>query len=66
MNILKLSLTFLALALSTPLLAQEDEHGHEEEEGAAVEMTATEQTAAGVTTAKAERRGLSCQVRIPA
>jgi cobalt-zinc-cadmium efflux system membrane fusion protein len=66
MNILKLSLTLLAFALSMPSLAQEDEHGHEEEEGAAVEMTAAEQTAAGVTTSKADRRGLSGQVRMPA
>ena len=66
MNILKLSLTFLTLALSTPSLAQEDEQGHEEEEGAAVEMTAAEQTAAGVTTSKTDRRGLSGQVRMPA
>lgn len=66
MNILKLSLMLLALVWSMPSLSQEDEHGHEEEEGTAVEMTATEQTAAGVTTAKAQKRGLSGQVRMPA
>lgn len=66
MNVSKLSLTLLAFALSVPSLAQEDEHGHEEEEGAAVEMTATEQSDAGVTTASVDKRGLNGQVRMPA
>jgi len=66
MNILKLSLMLLPLVLSMPSLAQEDEHGHEEEESTSVEITAAEQTAAGVTTAKAAKRGLSGQVRMPA
>ncbi len=66
MNVSKLSLTLLAFALSVPSLAQDDEHGHEEEESNLVEMTATEQTAAGITTAKADKRGLSGQVKMPA
>ena len=66
MNVLKLSLALLALAFAAPSLAQEDEHGHEEEEGDVVEMTAAERSAAGITTANAGRRGLSSQVTMPA
>jgi cobalt-zinc-cadmium efflux system membrane fusion protein len=66
MNILKLPLALLALSLSVAIPAQEDEHGHEEEENNAVEMTADEQSAAGITTASASRRGLSGQIKMPA
>jgi len=66
MNISKLSLTLLAFALCVPSLAQEDEHGHEEEESTIVEMTAADQTAAGITTAEVGQRGLSGQVKMPA
>lgn len=66
MNIPKLSLAIVALAFSTSLWAQEDEHGHEEEEGAVVELTAEERSAAGITTAKAGQRGLAGIVNMPA
>jgi cobalt-zinc-cadmium efflux system membrane fusion protein len=66
MNVLKLPLALLALSLSVAIPAQEDEHGHEEEENNAVEMTADEQSAAGITTASATRRGLSGQIKMPA
>lgn len=65
MNVSKISLVLLALVLSAPSLAQEDEHGHEEE-SAAVEMTVSEQSDAGVRTANVDKRGLSGQIRMPA
>ena len=65
MNISKLSISLLSLVLSVPSLAQEGEHGHEEEEITATRMTAIEQTAAGVTTAKSDKRALSSQIRMP-
>ena len=65
MNVLKLSLAVWVLACSAPLFAEEDEHGHEEEESNVVEMTVAERETAGVTTAKADRRGLSNTVRMP-
>ena len=66
MNILRFSLALLLLAFGTPLLAQEDDHGHEEDESSIVEMTAAERSAAGITTANAGQRGLSGHVRMPA
>ena len=66
MNVLKLTLALLAIALSAPLLAQEDEHGHEEEESNIVEMTADERLAAEITTSNAGMRGLSGLVKMPA
>ena len=66
MNVLKLSLTLWVLALSGALLAQEDEHGHEDEESSVVEMTADERLAAGITTSSAGMRGLSGLVKMPA
>jgi cobalt-zinc-cadmium efflux system membrane fusion protein len=66
MKLLKLPLALLALSLSVAIPAQEDEHGHEEEENNAVEMTADEQSAAGITTASVSRRGLSGQIKMPA
>ena len=66
MNVLRLPLALLALSFSVAIPAQEDEHGHEEEENNAVEMTADEQSAAGITTASASRRGLSGQIKMPA
>ena len=66
MNELRVSLAILVLAFSAPLFAQEDEHGHEEEESSLVEMTAVEQTAAGITTSNAGQRGLSGLVKMPA
>ena len=46
MNVPKLSLAIVVLAFSFPLWAQEDEHGHEEEESTVVEMTAGERSVA--------------------
>jgi len=66
MNVLKLSLALGVLALSGLSIAEEDEHGHEEEEGSVVEMTADERLAAGITTGNAGRRGLSGLVKMPA
>ena len=66
MNVTKLSLALIAMALGAPSLAQEDEHGHEEEDSSAVEMTAPERSAVGVTTAIAGKRGLSGVVKMPA
>jgi len=66
MNVLKLSLALIAIAIGAPLLAQQDEHGHEEEEGAVVELTAAQRTAAEITTAKIGQRGLSELVTMPA
>jgi cobalt-zinc-cadmium efflux system membrane fusion protein len=66
MKLLKLPLALLALCLSVAIPAQEDEQGHEEEENNVVEMTADEQSAAGITTASASRRGLSGQIKMPA
>jgi cobalt-zinc-cadmium efflux system membrane fusion protein len=57
----------LLLVCSSPSFAQEDEHGHaEEEEGSAVELSAEERAAAGITTAAVGVRGLSAQVTMPA
>lgn len=66
MNIPKLSLAMVALAFSASLSAQEDEHGHEEEESSVVEMTANERSTAGITTAEAGQRGLIGLVKMPA
>jgi len=66
MNISKFALVFLLFAGSAPLLAEEDEHGHEEEQSNVVEMTAAERSAAGISTASATQRGLSKQVKMPA
>ena len=66
MNKFRFSLALLVLAFSTPLLAQEDEHGHEEDESSVVEMTAAERSVAGITIANAGQRGLSDNVRMPA
>jgi membrane fusion protein, heavy metal efflux system len=66
MNASKLTLTFLAFAFSVPLWAQDDEHGHEEEESSVVEMTADERSAAGIATANAGQRGLAGLVKMPA
>jgi len=66
MNELKLSLAVLILACSAPLLAEEDEHGHEEEESNVVEMTVAERSAAGISVAIVGQRRLSDQVRMPA
>jgi len=65
MNKLKFSLALLALACSVPVLAQEDEHGHEEETNV-VEMTAAERSTARISIATVVLRGLSDQVRMPA
>ena len=66
MNVFKLSLALIAMTLGAPLLAQEDEHGHEEEESNVVELAAPQRTAAGITTAYVGQRGLSELVRMPA
>lgn len=66
MNLQKLTLAMLALAVSTGVTAQEDEHGHEEEESSVVEMSVDERLAAGIDTAKAGLRGLSGLVKMPA
>jgi len=66
MNELGFSMALFCLAVSAPLLAQEDEHGDEEEESSLVEMTAVERTVAGITTSNVGQRGLSGLVRMPA
>ena len=66
MNMPKLTVAIVALAFSASLSAQEDEHGHEEEESSIVEMTAEERSAAGITTAEAGQRGLAGLVKMPA
>ena len=66
MNIPKLSLAIVALAFSASLSAQEDEHGHEEEESSVVKMTDNERSTAGITTAEAGQRGLIGLVKMPA
>ncbi len=66
MKVLRLPLALLALSMSVAIPAQEDEHGHEEEEGSVVEMTAEERMAAEITTASATRHGLSGQIKMPA
>lgn len=65
MNVKKLLFALIALACSTPLLAQENEQGHEEKGSGVVEMTADERSSAGITTAYASQRGFSDQVKMP-
>jgi len=66
MNGSKISPLVLLFLFAAPLWAEEDEHGHEEEESNVVELTADQRVAAGVTTAHASQRGLSDQATMPA
>jgi len=59
-------LTALLLIAATAAIAEEDEHGHAEEEGDAIELTAGERSAAGITTAAVGFRRLTDQVTMPA
>ncbi|MEQ9563892.1 MAG: efflux RND transporter periplasmic adaptor subunit [Woeseiaceae bacterium] len=56
---------FAMLFIGTPAKSQ-DEHGHEGEEAASVEMTSEERAASGVRIANVEMRVLSEQIRMPA
>ena len=57
----------LLLIAATGAIAQEDEHGHaEEEDGGVIELTAEERSTAGITAAAVGFRSLSDQVTMPA
>lgn len=62
----KLAAASLLLACSAPSLADSEVHGHDEEEGSAVEITAAERSKAGVVIAAVSRRTLSEGIRMPA
>jgi len=64
MKYIVVSAAFAMLLIGTSAKSQ-DEHGHEGEEEAAVEMTSEERAASGVRTAEVEVRVLSEQIRMP-
>jgi len=65
MNTLKFWLTCALLVAWLPLVAAEEEQGHEEEEESAIEMTVAERDAAGIKVEAVAMRALSEVLRMP-
>jgi len=56
---------FLILTISLPAFASEEEHGHEEEEGSAIELSLEQQIEAKIVVDQVKERKLSESVRLP-
>ena len=55
----------LILTISLPAFSSEDEHGHEEEEGSTIELSAEQQIEAKIVVDQVKERKLSESVRLP-
>ena len=56
---------FLILTISLPAFASEEEHGHEEEEGSAVELNVEQQIEAKIVVDQVQKREIAESIRLP-